>query len=477
VKAIVTRPRAQAKPLVEALERAGIDVVECPLIEIERTSDEPVDGAGYDWLVVTSPNGADEIARRGRNLPPIAAVGPGTAETLRTHGIEPAFVPVSSSQDGLLREFPRPAGRVLFAAAEGARRRPIEELQADFVPLYRTRLLEPEPPAGDVVVLASGSAARAYAAIGGRAPAVTIGPETTRVARSVGLGVAAEAATHDIDGLGARCDGLGAHMSVVTFLTDFGLQDDFVGTCHGVIARVAPDVRVIDVTHGIEPQAVMQGAIVLRNTVPYLPVGVHLAVVDPGVGGTRRAIAVRARDGRMFVGPDNGLLMLAADEAGAESAHELIDPRYRLADVSRTFHARDIFAPAAAHLARGVEISELGPAIDLGDLVRIDVPEPVVGRTQISTTVLVIDRFGNVATNAKREHVAALGVSAGDRLEIRLTLDRYFALLADTFADAGPGELLLYEDSYGLMTLAISRGDAAGLTGVAAGSELRIAVT
>ena len=264
--------------------------------------------------------------------------------------------------------------------------------------------------------------------------------------------------------------------SVVTFLTDFGLQDDFVGTCHGVIARIAPDVRVIDVTHGIEPQAVMQGAIVLRNTAPYLPVGVYLAVVDPGVGGTRRAVAVRSRDGRTFVGPDNGLLMLAADAAGAEAAHELVEPRFRLAEVSRTFHARDIFAPAAAHLASGVDISELGPPVDLGDLVRIDVPEPVVGRTQISTTVLVIDRFGNIATNAKRDQVAALGLKAGDRLEIRLTLDRYYAVLADTFADAGPGELLLYEDSYGLMTLAISRGDAAGLTGVTAGSEIRIAV-
>jgi uroporphyrinogen III methyltransferase/synthase len=201
VKAIVTRPRAPARGLVEALERAGVDVVECPLIEIERISDEPVDAAGYEWLIVTSPNGADEIARRGRNLPRIAAVGPGTAETLSAHGLEPAFVPAESSQDGLLREFPRPAGRVLFAAAEGARRRPIEELQADFVPLYRTRLLAPEPPEGDVVVLASGSAARAYAGIGGRVPAVTIGPETSRVARSVGLEVAAEAATHDLDGL------------------------------------------------------------------------------------------------------------------------------------------------------------------------------------------------------------------------------------------------------------------------------------
>jgi uroporphyrinogen-III synthase len=201
MRVIVTRPRSQARPLVRALEGLGAEVVECPLIEIERTSDEPVDGSGYDWLIVTSPNGADEVARRGVNLPPIAAVGPGTAEALREHGIEPAFVPRESSQEGLLREFPRPAGRVLFAAAEGARRRPIEELQADFVSLYRTRLLAPEPPAGDAVVLASGSAARAYAGIGGSAPVVSIGPETSRVAQSVGLEVVAEAPTHDLDGL------------------------------------------------------------------------------------------------------------------------------------------------------------------------------------------------------------------------------------------------------------------------------------
>jgi uroporphyrinogen-III synthase len=201
MKVIVTRPRAQARPLVAALEALGAEVVECPLIEIERTSDDPVDAAGYDWLVVTSPNGADEIARRGRNLPAIAAVGPGTAEALRAHGIEPAFVPRESSQDGLVREFPRPAGRVLLAAAEGARRRPVEELDADFVPLYRTRLLTPEPPPGDVVVLASGSAARAYAAVGGGAPAVSIGPETTRIAESSGLTVVAEAPTHDLAGL------------------------------------------------------------------------------------------------------------------------------------------------------------------------------------------------------------------------------------------------------------------------------------
>ena len=201
MKAIVTRPRAQARPLVEALERAGVEVVECPLIEIERISDELIDAAGYDWVVVTSANGADELARRAHNLPRVAAVGPGTAEALRAHGIEPSFVPAESSQDGLVREFPRPAGRVLFAAAEGARRRPVDELGADFVALYRTRPLRPDPPDGDVVVLASGSAARAYAAIGGAAPAVSIGPETTRAASSVGLAVVAEARTHDLDGL------------------------------------------------------------------------------------------------------------------------------------------------------------------------------------------------------------------------------------------------------------------------------------
>jgi uroporphyrinogen-III synthase len=187
--------------LVDRLEALGAEVVECPLIEIERTSDEPIDASGYDWAIVTSSNGADELARRGVNLPQVAAVGPGTAEALRAHGIEPAFVPRESSQDGLLREFPQPAGRVLFAAAEGARRGPIDALGADFVPLYRTHLLRPEPPDGDVVVLASGSAARAYADVGGAAPAVSIGPETSRIARSVGLAVAVEAETHDLDGL------------------------------------------------------------------------------------------------------------------------------------------------------------------------------------------------------------------------------------------------------------------------------------
>ncbi len=198
---LVTRPRAQSRQLVVRLEALGAEVVECPLIAIEPLSDEPIDAAGYDWVIVTSPNGAAELARRAVNLPRVAAVGPGTAEELRGHGIEPSFVPRVSSQDGLLRELPRPAGRVLFAAAEGARRGPVEQLGADFVPLYRTRALDVQLPDADLVVVASASAVRAYAAAGGCARAVTIGPQTSQAAREHGLDVVAEAATHDLDGL------------------------------------------------------------------------------------------------------------------------------------------------------------------------------------------------------------------------------------------------------------------------------------
>ncbi len=203
MRVVVTRPRAQAGPLVERLEALGLAVVECPLIEIEPL-EEPsaIDTSGYDWVVVTSPNGADLFARRrSGDHARIAAVGPGTAETLRTFGIEPDLVPSVSTQEGLVEQFPRPTGRVLFVGAEGSRRVLADALDADFVPLYRTRLLRPSAPDGDLVVLASSSAARSFAALGAPLPAVTIGPQTTRAARGAGLEVVAEARTHDLDGL------------------------------------------------------------------------------------------------------------------------------------------------------------------------------------------------------------------------------------------------------------------------------------
>jgi len=202
VKIVVTRPRDQVGPLARRLEQLGHEVVECPLIEIEPLGD-PVSVDGYEWVIVTSPNGARELVAHARGpLPKVAAVGPGTAEALRELGVEPAFAPRVSSQEGLLAEFPTPAGRVLFAAAEGARQGPVEELGADFVPLYRTRLVKPAAkPQGDLVVLASGSAARSFADLGADIPAVSIGPQTTAVAQAAGLRVVAEADTHDLEGL------------------------------------------------------------------------------------------------------------------------------------------------------------------------------------------------------------------------------------------------------------------------------------
>ena len=261
----------------------------------------------------------------------------------------------------------------------------------------------------------------------------------------------------------------------VTFLTDFGLQDDFVGTCHGVIKTIAPDVQIIDVTHGIAPQHVLQGALVLANTTPYMPMGVHLAVVDPGVGSARRPLALRSGDGRLFVGPDNGLLVPAADRLGGiEAAHELANAQYALDSVSRTFHGRDLFAPAAAHLAAGVPLEELGPPLAADALARLDLPEPDVGENRIRATVLYIDRFGNVQLNLTREHLQKAEVLPGTVIEVELSLDRYYAVAARTFGDARKGDVILYEDSYRNIALAISGGNAAELFGAAPGQEVRI---
>jgi len=199
----VTRARDSAGPLAERLEALGLEVVLCPLIELEPAGPQEIDVTGYDWVVVTSRRGAEELARRRRGeLPKVAAIGPGTAAALREHGIEPALVPATSTQEGLVAELPQPPGRVLFAGAEDARPYLAEALDADTVVLYRTRALRPErPPEGDLVVLASASAARAFATLGLEIPAVSIGPETTREAREHGLQVVAEAESHDLDGL------------------------------------------------------------------------------------------------------------------------------------------------------------------------------------------------------------------------------------------------------------------------------------
>jgi len=247
----------------------------------------------------------------------------------------------------------------------------------------------------------------------------------------------------------------------ISFLSDFGLTDDFVGTCHGVMKRIAPDVEIIDVTHGITPQAVLAGALVLRNTLRYLPQGVHLAVVDPGVGGNRRPLIIRDVNGDVFVGPDNGLLVPAAELGGIESAHEIANPKFALEPVSRTFHGRDLFSPAAAHLALGVEPAELGPPLSPDALVRLDLPRPRVDDGVVEASVLYVDRFGNMQLNLTRDDLDRIGIVPGTRFELELGGERYYATAARTYADARPGEIVLYEDSYRNIAIAINRGSAA----------------
>lgn len=203
MRVLVTRPAEQAKALGDALRAEGFEVVEMPLIAVESLSDEPIDVEGYDYVVVTSANGAYELARRASHRPGrIAAIGPGTAEALAREGLEADLVAGVHTQEGLVDAFPTPPGRVLFVGGEGARTHLVEELGANFVAAYRTvELLVDELPDADVVVLASSSAARAYARAGGRGPAISIGPLTTATARGAGVEVVAEAEVHDVRGL------------------------------------------------------------------------------------------------------------------------------------------------------------------------------------------------------------------------------------------------------------------------------------
>ena len=232
---------------------------------------------------------------------------------------------------------------------------------------------------------------------------------------------------------------------------------------------------MLDITHGIEPTNVLQGALVLANTLPYMPVGVHLAVVDPGVGGPRKPLALRGGDGRLYVGPDNGLLLVAAERlGGVEAAVELSEPAYRLESVARTFHGRDIFAPAAAHLAAGVELVALGPEVSVDALVRLELPAPEVGARRIRATVVYVDRFGNVQLNLTSAELEEVGIEPGANVEVAVGFERYYAVAARTFAEVRRGDIVLYEDAYRNISLAINQGNAAEMFGAAVGQELEL---
>lgn len=259
---------------------------------------------------------------------------------------------------------------------------------------------------------------------------------------------------------------------VVTFLSDFGSADPFVGICHGVVVRTCPDAEVIHLAHGIEPQSVAQGARVLAASIAFLPAGVHMAVVDPGVGSQRRAVALRSADGRLFVGPDNGLLVPAAEACGGiELAVEITDQAYMLESVSRTFHGRDVFAPVAGHLAAGLDPLRLGEVIDPDGLVRSLEPGFRLDGTLLAATVQHVDRFGNVQLSVGLSDLGRL-FESGRRVEVARGEDRYYAACALTFADVRSGELVVFEDSEQRLSIAINRGNAAELLDAEPGNEV-----
>jgi S-adenosylmethionine hydrolase len=261
----------------------------------------------------------------------------------------------------------------------------------------------------------------------------------------------------------------------ITFLSDYGYEDEFAGVCRAVIAQIAPGAPLIDLSHGIARQNVRQGAIVLANALPSCPPGVHLAVVDPGVGSARRAVAVAAAEGRFLVGPDNGLLSRALDRlGGALEAVELTRSPFRLEPVSATFHGRDLFAPVAAHLSLGARIEEAGQSIDPASLVTLDLPTPRIDADEIVAHAIHVDGYGNVTLDLDASMLADGPLRSGEALEVQAPDGRFEAIWARTFADVDPGDMLLFEDSSGGLALAVSGGNAAGLMDLAPDREVTL---
>lgn len=265
-------------------------------------------------------------------------------------------------------------------------------------------------------------------------------------------------------------------MAPICFLSDFGLADDFVGTCKGVVARIVPTASVIDLSHNVPGFKVEAGAEILRHATRYMPPDtVYLGVVDPGVGTNRRGLAIRTSDGSLMVGPDNGLLMPAAESLGGISeAVELTNESYQVSPVSSTFHGRDVFAPAAAHLAAGVDLAELGNEVETDSLMHLVLPgfEKVSG-SSYEAQILDVDRYGNAQLSVMQdelnlEYGAKLVVDTGDG-EMPV---QYLA----TFGAAGDGDLILVPDSHWRLSLAVNKGNAASALALRRGKKVLLKI-
>jgi len=243
----------------------------------------------------------------------------------------------------------------------------------------------------------------------------------------------------------------------IVFLTDYGLADEFVGVCHGVIQRIAPGATVIDLTHRVERQAVLHGGVVLGRAARFMPAAaVYLAVVDPGVGSDRRPVAVEAVSGAFLVGPDNGLLSMTWQAlGGASRAVEISSADIVLQPVSKTFHGRDVFAPAAASLAAGTSLERLGPAVDVENLQRLELPAPTVASGVIGACVVGVDGFGNVQLNATPDDLRTAG------LRDVVAIGSNDVRVVSTFADVSEGRPAMIVDSQGFLAVVVNRGSAA----------------
>ncbi|HET7702954.1 MAG TPA: SAM-dependent chlorinase/fluorinase [Candidatus Limnocylindrales bacterium] len=257
---------------------------------------------------------------------------------------------------------------------------------------------------------------------------------------------------------------------LISLLSDFGARDPSAAIMRGVVLGIAPDARIVDISHEVHKYAIRDGALLLWCALPYLPVGYHVAVVDPGVGTSRLPIAIGTARGDVLIGPDNGLLVAAAGRLGGISTvHVLESAAHRLPVISTSFHGRDIFAPAAAHLASGVALADLGRALDPATLVATPIREPLIAPDRLHSSVVYVDTFGNVKLAGLRADLeAALGpVRSGDSLRLRLGSGREVATTWQaTFGDVPPGATLVYEDSYGRICVAASQADAARVHGL-----------
>jgi len=264
---------------------------------------------------------------------------------------------------------------------------------------------------------------------------------------------------------------------LISLLSDFGLRDPSAAIMRGVVLGIAPDARVVDISHEVRKFSIRDGALLLWCALPYLPVGFHVAVVDPGVGTARLPVAIATNRGDVLIGPDNGLLVAAAAKLeGIAAVHLLEAEAYRLPVVSTSFHGRDLFAPAAAHLARGIGIADLGRAIEPGSLVPTPIRDPAVRAGELGSSVVYVDTFGNVKLAGLRADLeAALGpLRPGDRLALTVR-DRPIATTWQaTFGDVAIGETLLYEDSYGRICLAASQANAAEIHAIVEDLEVTI---